>query len=277
MIEGWVVSLSFMVVDGNQDSGYLVSGSQDATIKIWNLKDGSCLQTLDQCAGITCMLKSPQHGQHLYLFGDMEGKLSFVDLDNSWKMSEDYEPDSIHILPNILIGTGKYCRSSKYHDKSVDIAHLTDNGYLITASEGSKFVKIWKIKVPSGSGEPDLEGTEIRELQILRDHSDYLSTFCVHSDTIYSSCSDGKIYAHSFPKVDNDSNVHYDMAFDDDTTTASALATLDKQTSMVATKSHEKSTEVCDGPRFCRTGKTGLIRSSSSFQVNILLFFVSIC
>ena len=31
--------------------------------------------------------------------------------------------------------------------------------------------------------------------------------------------------------------------------------------------SPESSTEVCDGPRLCRTGKTGLVKSSSSFQV----------
>ena len=73
----------------------------------------------------------------------------------------------------------------------------------MTASEGSKFVKIWKINVPKakGGGGLNLEGTEIRELQILRDHTDYLSTFCVYGDTIYSSCSDGKVYAHTFPKV----------------------------------------------------------------------------
>merc|ERR1719367_1527457 len=46
---------------------------------------------------------------------------------------DDDEPETIHLLPNILIGTGKYCRSSKYHDKAVDTAYLTDNGYLITA------------------------------------------------------------------------------------------------------------------------------------------------
>ncbi len=48
-----------------------------------------------------------------------EGKLSYLDLESD---------DVIHLLPNILIGTGKYCRSSKYHDKAVDTAHLTDNG-----------------------------------------------------------------------------------------------------------------------------------------------------
>ena len=77
--------------------------------------------------------------------------------------------------------------------------------YLVTASEGSKYVKVWKIDIPMNgvSTKPNVEGTEVRELQLLRDHTDYLSTFCVYSDTIYSSCSDGKVYAHTFPKVNS--------------------------------------------------------------------------
>ena len=77
--------------------------------------------------------------------------------------------------------------------------------YLVTASEGSKYVKVWKIDIPANgvSTKPNVEGTEVRELQLLRDHTDYLSTFCVYSDTIYSSCSDGKVYAHTFPKVNS--------------------------------------------------------------------------
>ena len=106
-----------------------------------------------------------------------------------------------HLLPNILIGTGKYCRSSKYHDKSVDQANLTENGYLVTGSEGSKYLKIWKIKTPLEYGysvdeespDYDLEQTEVRELQILRDHSDYLTVVKVFGNTIYSSCSDGEV------------------------------------------------------------------------------------
>jgi hypothetical protein len=46
--------------------------------------------------------------------------------------------------------------------------------YLITGSSGSKYVKIWKI-----SQESDLESTEVKELQILRDHTDYLSVIKV--------------------------------------------------------------------------------------------------
>ena len=47
--------------------------------------------------------------------------------------------------------------------------------YLITGSSGSKYVKVWKIN-QQGS---DLESTEVKELQILRDHTDYLSVIKV--------------------------------------------------------------------------------------------------
>ena len=61
----------------------------------------------------------------------------------------------------------------------------------------------------------DLEKTDVRELQILRDYSDYLSIFRVFGGSIYSSCSDGHIYNHAFPELNNDT-VHYDMAYDEE-------------------------------------------------------------
>ena len=142
----------------------------------------------------------------------------------------------------------------------------------------------------------------------------------MYGDSIYSSCSDGHIYSHTFPELSKDT-VHYDMAFDEEGNfsdklknwyfhlkynsfsdedvmyishiifdfcavgaIASALATTtlrktgegnpvpeeDTASKGVTTQllsSPESSTEVCDGPRLCRTGKTGLVKSSSSFQV----------
>ena len=72
---------------------------------------------------------------------------------------------------------------------------------MVTGSEGSKYLKIWKIKTPLEYGyneddeslEYDVESTEVRELQILRDHSDYLTVVKVFGNTIYSSCSDGEV------------------------------------------------------------------------------------
>ena len=76
----------------------------------------------------------------------------------------------------------------KYHDKSVNALHVSDNGYIITASLGSKyvafikmsavtktiivrFVKIWKVDTELGL----VPKTDVTELQILREHKDYPS------------------------------------------------------------------------------------------------------
>ena len=53
--------------------------------------------------GISCMAACKLKGKEndIVLFGDREGKLSYLDLETL---------QVIHLLPNILIGTGKYCR-----------------------------------------------------------------------------------------------------------------------------------------------------------------------
>ena len=88
----------------------------------------------------------------------------------------------------------------------MDNAFLTDNGYLITGSSGSKYLKVWKIRTALEYGysdddetpEFDLEATEVRELQILRDHTDYLTCIKIFGNTIYSSCSDGEVSISGF-------------------------------------------------------------------------------
>ena len=52
-----------------------------------------------------------------------------------------------HIKGSVLlqVGTGRFRRSHKYHDKNVDRVWVADNGYMVTGSTGSKFVKIWKV------------------------------------------------------------------------------------------------------------------------------------
>merc|ERR1712223_1316355 len=256
---GWIIQIIFDTED------HLISGSEDATIRLWHLVSGDIIHVLPQDSGISCLTVSKLKGKEndILLFGDRDGKMSYLDFQTLLVY---------HLLPNILIGTGKYCRSSKYHDKSVDTVFLTDNGYLVTGSEGSKYLKIWKIKTPLEYGyneddeslEYDVESTEVRELQILRDHSDYLTVVKVFGNTIYSSCSDGEIYMHSFP--DEGTFPHYAMAVDADDDTASAVM-LDQKGSGVLAKP-ECCTELCLGPGRCQTGKTGIVKSSSSFQVS---------
>ena len=68
---------------------------------------------------------------------------------------------------------------------------------------------------------------------------------------------------HSFP--DEGTFPHYQMAVDADDDTASSVM-LSSGSSVVAKP--ESVTELCLGPGRCQTGKTGIVKSSSSFQVS---------
>ena len=97
----------------------------------------------------------------------------------------------------VKVGTGRFRRSHKYHDKNVDSVWISDNGYMVSVSTGSKFVKIWKVEQCEGC----LEKTDVTELQILREHSDYLSVIAVHKDTVFSASGDQNIYLHRYTSL----------------------------------------------------------------------------
>merc|ERR1719228_750596 len=223
----------------------IISGSQDFTIKLWDLATGALLQSLVQDAEISCLSIFPLK-EGFVMFGDGESKMSLLDLGTGL---------TIHLMPNTLVGTGRYRRSSKYHDKSVDTFHVSDNGYMITASSGSKFVKIWKIE----NYEENAEKTDVTELQILRDHTDYLSVISVQKDTIFSSSGDGNIFLHRFPE----GKQHYDMLR---TQERNSAAVLYQGPQVGFAPAVERPTVVCQG-KLCKAGKTGLAKSSSSFEV----------
>ena len=69
---------------------------------------------------------------------------------------------------------------------------------MVTVSTGSKFVKVWKVEHDK---EGRLEKTDVTELQILREHSDYLSVIAVHKDTVFSASGDQNIYLHRYPRL----------------------------------------------------------------------------
>jgi len=223
----------------------IISGSQDCTIKLWDLATGDLLQSLQQDAEISCLSLFPLKENYV-IFGDGESKLSLLDLNTG---------TTLHLMPNTLVGTGRYRRSSKYHDKSVDTFHVTDNGYIITASSGSKFVKIWKIENYSD----DINKTDVTELQILREHTDYLSVVKVQKDTIFSTSGDGNIYLHRFPE----GKQHYDMLR---TQERNSVAVLYQGPQIGFAPTVEKPTIICEG-KLCKAGKSGLAKSSSSFEV----------
>jgi len=224
----------------------IITGSQDCTIRLWDVTSGALLQSLPQDAEISCLALFPPFPSHI-IFGDGESKMSLLDL---------IEGSTLHLMPNTLVGTGRYRRSGKYHDKSVNALHVSDNGFIITASLGSKFVKIWKVNTESGV----LAKTDVTELQILREHKDYLSVLAVEGDCIVSASGDGSVLLHKFPQGQQ----HYDML-----TTCqerNSVAVLYQGPNAGLADNVESPTLPCLG-RFCKAGKTGLAKSSSSFEV----------
>ena len=106
--------------------------------------------------------------------------------------------------------------------------------------------------------------TDVTELQILRDHSDYLSVLRVHGNSIVSSSGDGKIFIHTFPEGEQ----HYDMLRTQERNSVAVLFQSGQEQGLAP--SVDCPTVVCEG-RLCKAGKTGLARSSSSFQVSFSL------
>ena len=62
-----------ILAKGSSELGHiLLSGSEDASIRIWDLDSGDCQNVLEQDAGISCLLMSPNAGfdDKLVFFGD---------------------------------------------------------------------------------------------------------------------------------------------------------------------------------------------------------------
>ena len=71
IVAGWIIQMIILPKE-DQDGLRLISGSEDATIRIWDLDSGDCLTVLEQDAGISCMLMTPRPGyqERLVFFGD---------------------------------------------------------------------------------------------------------------------------------------------------------------------------------------------------------------
>ena len=77
-----------------------------------------------------------------------------------------------------------------------------------------------------------------------------------------SSCGNGLIYLHDFPQGEQ----HYDMVKTVERNSVAVQFVKDKGLA----DSVDKSTVVCEG-KLCKAGKSGLAKSSSSFQVSFAL------
>ena len=75
-VTGWIIQLIFDSED------HLVSGSEDATIRLWDLISGDVIHVIPQDTGISCLVASKLKGQEddVVLFGDRDGKMSYLDM-----------------------------------------------------------------------------------------------------------------------------------------------------------------------------------------------------
>ena len=72
---GWIIQIIFDTED------HLISGSEDATIRLWHLVSGDIIHVIPQDSGISCLTVSKLKGKEndILLFGDRDGKMSYLD------------------------------------------------------------------------------------------------------------------------------------------------------------------------------------------------------
>jgi platelet-activating factor acetylhydrolase IB subunit alpha len=83
-----VVSLSFII-----NTDWLVSGSRDATVKIWNVESGYCLKTIEHSTYVNAVAVS-RTGKHIISATD-DGTTTIIIYDKDDE--EDYEELFGHI------------------------------------------------------------------------------------------------------------------------------------------------------------------------------------
>ncbi len=91
--DSWITALFFL------HSGTLMSGSDDASIRLWDVIRGTLLRVLPQDDSITCISSARvDEDNEIVIFGDAQGKLSYLDTKTR---------ETTHLLPKILSGQGK--------------------------------------------------------------------------------------------------------------------------------------------------------------------------
>ncbi|HRS71421.1 MAG TPA: hypothetical protein P5175_06175 [Anaerohalosphaeraceae bacterium] len=115
--KGFINSAGF-----SPDGQYIVSGSSDNSVKIWDTKSGKCIKTLEgHKHSVTAVVFSPD--SKLIASGD------------SWG----------HTLKIWDIKSGRCIHSTEVHGRDIhDLSFSPDSQYVVTAA-GDKLIKIWRV------------------------------------------------------------------------------------------------------------------------------------
>ncbi|XP_022737884.1 protein SPA1-RELATED 2-like isoform X2 [Durio zibethinus] len=106
----------------------LASGSDDCSVKLWNINEKSCLGTIRNIANVCCVQFST-HSTHLLAFGSADYKTYCYDLRNAR-------------APWCVLGG---------HDKAVSYVKFLDSETLVTASTDNT-LKLWDLNKTSSGG-----------------------------------------------------------------------------------------------------------------------------
>lgn len=158
----WIGAVKFC--RDKNGSEILASGSDDCTIRLWNLSSGSCINVLEAHGGSiqdisfdpeTKMLASGSVDNTIRIWNIETGQcIKTLEGHTDWVRSVDFSPDGKQIASGSNdktirfwnIETGNCLRSIKAHDTRVWSVSFSPNKVLLASGSDDKTIKFWDIK-----------------------------------------------------------------------------------------------------------------------------------
>ena len=127
-LTGHSTSINSLVV--NDD--FLISGSSDGEIKVWDLNTHTCIRTLKQHLGIECLVIT-ENGSEL-LSGLSDGAILKWNLKD-WSVTDSFKEHTKSIVTMVLLPNNQLASCS--HDKTIKIWDLSKDKLVKTLNNGS--------------------------------------------------------------------------------------------------------------------------------------------
>jgi WD40 repeat protein len=160
------------------DGQYVVSGSGDNTIKVWDFESGGLLRTLEGHEGPVWSVSVTPDGQYVVsgsgdntikVWGLGSGRLlRTLEGHKSWVMSVSITPDGRYLVSGSRDGTVRIWDLSEGKEVVVAVTYrdgawvwINRNGYFNASDDGLKYVNVKRgSKVTTGEENPDLRNPE---------------------------------------------------------------------------------------------------------------------
>jgi WD40 repeat protein len=136
--EGQVETLTGHLTNINSlavNDDFLLSGSEDGEIKVWDLNTHSCIRTLKQHFGIESLVIT-EHGNEL-LSGLSDGTILKWNLKD-WKIMDSFKEHTKSIVTMVLLQNNQLASCS--HDRTIKIWDLSKDKSVKTLNDGSSIV-----------------------------------------------------------------------------------------------------------------------------------------